>query len=468
MSLTNITSSLPPDINAYNGAGCTNVPGVTNLLYAPGDIKNTVKALFKAYAQNDREALLDTLVRLSGMPANIAHAVLSGISTIMQIGAFFKLINHSPLPFTLPIAIFGLTLSSLEGIYEIVGLKRSIKFSMDIQKLLIDKIPEILNAETHQVQVKKLKSLLNALKGDIRYHYFSQRLLTTLNEWEMNPAAANQRLVNILEYLKEPLTQQALEQLHSKFFTIDQKAEKKVSEIMLKHSHLSESEKKAKEEEVKKKILTVKKNQLARRIRPWLALQLENELPNLITGLKSSDPTHRAQAMKRGEEILSDVKTQTDKKVFLTILGVITLLITIVGFALMLAAIPYIPLIILTIGGALSILSFALNAGMMDNKGWNITWSNCIPEWVKKLYHKIFTRTVKELELPTVQPRSNFKIPFKKSIPISCIKLPSSATRGNLSSCFAFPKAGLKLKKLHLSTWDHHYKLASPSLYLRA
>lgn len=474
---SNFPVSQENQILAYNGAGCTNVPGMTNLLYAPGDISNTTKALFKAYDLNDQEALLDTLVRISGMPFSILHAFLTMISNALEACAFFKLISSPVLKFTFPIVIFGLALTSIEGIYELVGLKRSIKFSIDIHHQLLGKIAKILNAKTPKEQVVRLEKFLQKLQLKNGDNQFPNALLKILDEWKSDPGKTQQQLVNILEQFKEPLTKRALTSLHSKFFTLSENDHQKIRTLMTQYfSGLKDAERDKKLAEITEKTLTVKKNKLARRVRPWLAAELDKELPILLSLLNSANPHVRKRAVQRGEALFHKVKTQTDKKLFMSILGGITILLTLAGLALMLIGAPYLlPLLLITAGGALSILSSVLHAGLMDNEGWKVTWSNAVPEFVKTLYHKLFTKKVASVNKWEMKRR--FKIsdclnipPLypKKTFVISDFFKPLSNERAeSLSSCFAYPKALTKKNKFLLLALDHRHKHASPSRFLR-
>jgi len=104
-------------------------------------------------------------------------------------------------------------------------------------------------------------------------------------------------------------------------------------------------------------------------------------------GLLSYDPKERQSALARGKELLKDVKVQAQKKLSVHIVGLIAITLTTIGLPLFFVSCPYIVLFLLIfIGGVLAMARYAMASGLLDHKGWDMDYKNCLPQFIRKRF----------------------------------------------------------------------------------
>jgi hypothetical protein len=169
-----------------------------------------------------------------------------------------------------------------------------------------------------------------------------------------------------------------------------------------KFGDLPPEEKKEKIIETYHKVVESKLAKLARRVQPWCAKEIAQNLPPILEKIKSADPKVQEEGLKEAEELMQTVKTQARKKLLVHIVAVVAIALSIAGFIALCVGCPFaIPFALLLVGGTLASLNYFLAAGTLDNKGWKFSVENCIPNWVKWIARKLFSPS----EAPPIPPQ---------------------------------------------------------------
>ena len=121
--------------------------------------------------------------------------------------------------------------------------------------------------------------------------------------------------------------------------------------------------------------------------RKFLAKEVEEKIDAIEERLRSYNPKERQIALQRGQELLKDVKVQAEKKLYVHIIGIVAVVLTILGLALLFTSCPYIiPFLLISIGGNLAMARYFMAQGWLDHKGWEFDYKNCLPKWVRKRF----------------------------------------------------------------------------------
>lgn len=141
-------------------------------------------------------------------------------------------------------------------------------------------------------------------------------------------------------------------------------------------------------------LIESKNRDLAIRVRPWLAQQIDETLPNLLDALRNGTPQEKELAQIEAKELLKKIKTQAIKKVIGHVLGYAAISLTITGLALASAVTAYIIMTVALFSGAgFGIARYLFNKGVSDSEGWRFNADICIPEIVKKTWRWYFNET---------------------------------------------------------------------------
>ena len=319
----------------YFGNGFTNVPGLTYLYSAPVELYQSVKATIKAVKIGDKEGIFENISRSAQIPLNFASALGQTSWYLLEAAQKIKLLSNSFIPI---IAILSKCVTALGlAICAIEGALEGAGLYRSIR---------FLNHRSQKTDNLKFTT-------DLRDHYFT---------------VSKTRMGKIEEYVQKNL------------------------------SHLSPNEQKERKEAIVQENLFKRESTLARRVQPWLAKEIEETLPGIITNLQSDVASKRDQAAIKTDALYKQVKIQAQKKLLVHSLGILAVLTTLAGLMCSLIACPLlVPILLLVIAGVASIARYAVHAGYLDSKGWNFDAGNCIPQFVKNLYHKIFTEKVKPM-----------------------------------------------------------------------
>ena len=160
----------------------------------------------------------------------------------------------------------------------------------------------------------------------------------------------------------------------------------------------------------------IKLKKLGKRITPWAAKEIQEQLDPIITKLQNQDINVRQEGVKKAQELIKTMKTQYRKTILTHVIGLVTLGIFMTGAILSLlvlfnpfllpAALILVPSILFWTGSATEIIRFYGSKGLLGARGWRIDGRKCIPKpidtfckYMKKVSDNFFKRN-------TVKPTS--------------------------------------------------------------
>lgn len=179
-----------------------------------------------------------------------------------------------------------------------------------------------------------------------------------------------------------------IKKLHERFFSISDSKSSKITAYIEKQFHgFSQSEKAEKYDMIAGKLLAVKYADLARRISPSHAEEVTEMLDTVIKGLQSENQSDRLQALENGRTLLQTISTQCKKKLLVHFVALAAIAISMVTLVALFSGVGSIIFFaLLTIASILlTITHYALENGLLPEKGWNFSAEACIPNFVKTL-----------------------------------------------------------------------------------
>lgn len=148
-----------------------------------------------------------------------------------------------------------------------------------------------------------------------------------------------------------------------------------------KNGQLSTEEKGKYFQIVADKYLSSKFESLKRRISPWLAKEIHDQLPTILENIKSRNMNVREMALEHAENIIQDISTQGEKQIFLCLLALGTIIFTIMGMASTFVLSGGTVLIAFTLIATLIMITrYVLAKGMLPERGWHFSIDNVLPK----------------------------------------------------------------------------------------
>lgn len=330
-------------IRAHQDPGMSpRLPSVMNLFSIFSQPQEEWENFEYATATGDSEGKENACVRLIEHPFFTGHSVLTAINlgsrAIQVIKNSSFLLNFQANAAALA-PIFGFPLVAIELIFASCQLKKIHDFERPLLSSYVplDKDP----AQRLEALQKNWGKVKNLLKED------DQKKILMLFEEKKADEVANFVIQRDLAYLKK--------------------------------QYLNGEDATEQDNNLKK---------LSRRVQPWLAREMSKEIPFL---LKAKDPVLKAEAMRRGKELLLNVQTQVLKKKISHVISIVAM--TLIASGLILGLLPFTPVMIPTIlaliGSAISISHYLHTQGYWNSRGWNFSVLNCVPDFLKNLWKKL-------------------------------------------------------------------------------
>ncbi|MBS0652982.1 MAG: hypothetical protein JSR39_05570 [Verrucomicrobia bacterium] len=393
---------------SYEGTSWTNVPGISNIVYAPYEAVLAIGALIRATATHDDEAWLDAGLRLAQQPFSFLGAIASGAVTVLEIGVYFKSFKfQSFMPAVNAAASgLGLVLCAIELFFESLGLYRATSFISSFYSTGSPKAPDFSQMQDpREIKEKLIKwarytidnpeSMERALGADTT-QAIVQQLNGFIADLEANGNSFSQtefrtQTQNFLSQVKEKLVLADLKHLRREYFSITPLGLERI-DALARHRFpdLNGAELEEKKGDIATQVANRKASDLARRVQPWFVRELDEKLDPLIDKLSNSDPQVRAQAHREATVLLDEMDTQAKKKILAHVIGIIGIVIVAAGLIAGMTACPFlVPIVLLTVGGAITIARYYFCKGYWNSRGWHFDISECIPAPIKWAYRKI-------------------------------------------------------------------------------
>jgi hypothetical protein len=399
------SSKISNTSNLYLGPGSTSLPGITNLFYAPYHFVKSIKAILLAEQINDREAIVENRLRMTSNNLNFISSLGQTSWYILQGGIYFKILSetsqHSLAPLGAFISGIGFIICAIEGILETYGLVQTAQFYTHHYPSEIEAIKEIFNLTDPVQRQKKFTKFLEQFSSNTPLPTeVKNEIETFLRKKNYSNEEFSTLSTNLLDQIEKNIYLTKLQQLQRNYFQISSEEMTQIDvEIQKKFSNLSSTEQQQKKEIAIQAKLSKKKNDLARRVQPWLADEISQDASEIIQNLQSADAVKNKEAKEKAAEIFKNIKAQCQKKLLIHGVGLAAVLFTVAGLILSCAACPYlIPFFIIAIGGILAFARYYLYVGFIDSKGWEFKIENCIPDFIKSIFKK---REERKVDSPT-------------------------------------------------------------------
>jgi len=385
----------PKRITPLEADAFPKLPSVTNILSVPSDTYYATKTLINSIKNKDGEEAQDALASLIAVPVNIG----SSVGTLLDYGVGLHFLPHT-LSFLLkPTYIFGLILCVIEEIIDSFGLSRQISFSQKFDFKLLKNLKTLTEntsaaegqeafisilsfVKENRTQVQDLygkedaKALLeffDSLKKEIDQRPHFSKFIFEQHQPQIKELARVILAKNILHLQEEYLqlnpdeVNKVLKRVERKYgdLPIEKQREKLLSRL--------------------EKDLNTKRKTLARRVRPWMVHEASDTAPSILMGLTSHLAENRDLAVKEGLELMNDMRIQNVKKKIVHIIGIVALVIAAASLIALLAGAPYaVPLVLVSIATIVATGRFLAFSGSLDVRGWNFSWKNTLPDFIRK------------------------------------------------------------------------------------
>lgn len=400
IKISNATSNL------YLGPGSPNVPGMTNVYFAPSNLIDAIKALIASKKIGDKEGVVENTLRIIGTPFCFSNAFMQCIYNAIHAGVYFNVLSHPSLsfalsttgPLSLAIAIAGFIFCVIEGAIESFGLIRTIDFFKNSYPAEIEELKESIACDNPEARQLKFSSCIKK----ILQLPLPPDVISEMNSFLENRNLSEPEFLQMAKQISEKIeTNVYLSELTKLQRTYLQISPEEVLEIndyvQNELSRLSLEEQNARKTQITQNTLDSKKNELIRKIHPWLVDEIENSLPDLIRDLQSPLLNKQKEAKDIAESVFANIKIQAFKKMLIHSVGMLAVLITIAGLITGCITCPIlIPFLLLGLGGCIAITRGILHWGYMNSKGWNFSTQDCIegliPESVRELFEKTFSK----------------------------------------------------------------------------
>jgi hypothetical protein len=145
----------------------------------------------------------------------------------------------------------------------------------------------------------------------------------------------------------------------------------------------TETEKEAAASEKKTLMLSVKKADLDRRVRPWMREKIEKELNPILENLKSPNASVRHDALIKADLLMKNIDIQSKKILLIHVISLVAIILCAIGLIATIAGCPYlIPLILLGAAGIIGYGNYIYSQGTLDEEGWRFSKKKAIPSWI--------------------------------------------------------------------------------------
>jgi hypothetical protein len=375
------------------------LPGFSNVLFEPIAMIEPIMELWNAKGPGKTEVKFDAAMRLFQSPFVITESLASGVSVVYKIGRFFGAFKPAA-PWLVPAVkasiIGGLILSGFEALIE-------------TKDLVFHTLPLLLSLRSHNEAGEDNVLIHQLSKLDRRYLSLSHReetavkgkknLFIPLNvQAEDHRQEFHSRVSNILREIKTytpELYEASRDVVIANILDIDNDLHSKVhgaQAVGIRKANLLFQTLKTTalipiQEAITSSTIQAKNRDLAIRVRPWLAEEIDKKLPGLLHTLRNGTAEQKEAARIETRALLKNYKIQAIKKVIGHALAYAAIALTIAGLALSLVAAPYVIIGLLIVAGMVFAFSrYLFNKGVADSEGWQFKKSNCVPEIVKKAW----------------------------------------------------------------------------------
>ena len=128
-------------------------------------------------------------------------------------------------------------------------------------------------------------------------------------------------------------------------------------------------------------------NTLEHRVTTYCFEKIQGKMDQLIGELQSGNMTRVQEAEEEAIELLNEMDEEARKILIVHLVGTISLILTLIGFALFAVGCPAaLPFFIYCFAYAFMSMEYVLFHGLNHHAGWDINWGDCIPSWIRNFF----------------------------------------------------------------------------------
>ncbi len=361
-------------------------PGAMNFFCIFQDFWVRAGHLRSAIKSSDMEGEQDSLISTLSTPLILATSTFITLDYLSMLGW----ISHPISIFLNPLHIFSVILCIIEGSFDAVGLSRSAEFSSLFDFKMLKNLALFRKTKEEKKRNQALCSILSLVKGkksQFESVYGKEQTGTLLNclsdlKVGIDRLEGEQKM----EELSRAILSKNLCDMEKNYLHLSEEGVELVAKRVLeKERHKSPEE----QEELLalrlKEALNNKYKKLARRVRPWMADEINGKIPSILNGLKSLSCEEQKLATDQGFELMEMARIQNRKKQIIHVIGIICMTLAIAFFIGVMVGTPLTTLIVL--GVLVTLVGFGrflLFSGWLDTRGWHFSKKSLLPLFVQK------------------------------------------------------------------------------------
>jgi hypothetical protein len=404
------------------------LPGLSNAVGAPLNMKEAFSALWTSVRIGDSSTRNDAIVRLVSGSFSFTNALISCcqyIFSFLQISTSWGL-----LALAMSCNITAVCLCVSEGFIETVWLIKDLFFLQDplffaksFRALATSKNPKALSHYIEMIQ--KTQNSSEKILGKEVVQQFIKHLRDFQRQAQANPNEHLSSQNPLFEKMKREVLFFHFSQFFKANFSLSQEDKQKIDQLQQQIDFLQahknslssdSSDKKRKllqilkahgpnlerrfvgkklsvaelidylvqKQKLIKNHLIVSQISLSKRLRPSIVRELATNLPALLKDFSSKDPLVQKKAVEESSRLLSFLDTQSKKNALLHTIGLTAVIITLIGFCILIPGGPFLPaLLLILIGFSIGIGRYIFEKSVLDESGWQCDLGKSIPSWLR-------------------------------------------------------------------------------------
>ncbi|MEI8300311.1 MAG: hypothetical protein WCG10_01695 [Chlamydiota bacterium] len=361
------------------------LPSIFDAISAPYKIIKTLTSLAKEKLKTVSVSLEESHWQLAADSLHFINGLITPLSYLSIIGIYTTHIAVlAPLLF-----ITGFVLSSIELGINIQNFYRQYDFYNKTELSLLKKTEELSSVQNTKTLKKTINSLIKHLKTHLPREALRtthQSLLQTLETLQQNP----NQLQNLIPSIQKLTIEYLLDSLHDIYLVINEKSQNKILHKIQEyyrdqkyptalHSAFS----------LIQHVFAEKKILLAKRIEPWLALDVTKKYTPIREKLRATDKSEQEDGIKQGRDLLLRISCNAEIKKKVCITNIALFAITLASYCLSPLS-SIIPIFFFIATLSIYTANHMIIYGYLNSeRPYDFHFINCLPKWCTAAASKI-------------------------------------------------------------------------------
>jgi hypothetical protein len=371
-------------------------PGAGNVVAAPMDLIAGMISLAQLTSKADLEGKVDSIIQMIHANCSFPDGVFSLDNSLC--GFLHSLKKSIYIGDCVPVCLMdlGLIVCTIGLIDQVISLKRSVMFFkkefFDFDDLI--KLAQSDKKEDKLEFIDKLLSIVDKNKDKFK-SVDTDQLKTKMTSLKEYTKKYPKVFVNssVYDEISAMLCVKKITQMQETYFSLSSKEMGKIEK--------KSKGRKEKREKYIKQALDGKKAKLSRRLRPWMAVKIEVEIPAILEDLTSESHYEKKQGVARCIKLFDSIHVQGKKLMIANVISIFALgLIIPLGLILNFYMGGFLlSTIVGVLGTFVGLARYIYLAGYQDREGWDFHFSDVIPDFlkdgvrcVKNQFKKIFSK----------------------------------------------------------------------------